>query len=197
MRRRSIAGECSRPCAKEGPRPPRFAETPTDPRRRGLRGRLPLLLLLVAPMAPLAPAAAIELAGWVERVRLEPYGLTLRAKIDTGAKHSSLNASDIQFLLNEGKEYARFRIVNDKGEKAVLEEPVVRQARIKRHGGDSEQRSVILLSICLGSVRKRVEVNLIDRSGFNYQMLIGRSFLKDDFLVDPSKSFRLDPQCEN
>jgi hypothetical protein len=153
-----------------------------------------LLLLL---LSPLASAAAIELSGWVERVRLEPYGLTLRAKIDTGAQHSSLNAADIEFLVKEGEDYARFRVVNGKGDQAVLEEPLVRQAKIKQHGGESEQRAVILLSICLGKVRKRVEVNLIDRSGFNYQMLIGRSFLKDDFLVDAAKTFRLKPQCKN
>lgn len=152
-------------------------------------------VLLVFVLAPLDFVGAAEVCGWVERVRLEPYGIVLRAKIDTGAKNSSLNASDIEFFSKNGIEYARFRVVNDKGATAVLEHPVVREAKIKQRQGKSEQRPVIRLSICLGNVRKKVEVNLVDRSGFNYQMLIGRSFLKGDFVVDPSQTLRFKPRC--
>ena len=52
------------------------------------------------------------------------------------------------------------------------------------------------LGICLGNVYKEVEVNLEDRSKFNYQLLIGRSYLKNSFLVDASATFTLKPNCQ-
>jgi hypothetical protein len=45
-------------------------------------------------------------------------------------------------------------------------------------------------------VYKEVEVNLEDRRKFNYQILIGRSFLKKSFLVDASATFTLQPSCQ-
>ena len=53
----------------------------------------------------------------------------------------------------------------------------------------------MLLSICLGAILKTAEVNLIDRAGFDYPMLIGRSFLGEDFLVNPGERFLLEPSC--
>jgi hypothetical protein len=57
-------------------------------------------------------------------------------------------------------------------------------------------RPVIRLGICLGNVYKEVEVNLQDRSKFNYQMLIGRSYLKNSFLVDASATFTVETNCQ-
>jgi len=76
-----------------------------------------------------------------------------------------------------------------------FETKVVRTVKIKQHGKQSAIRPVIRLGICLGDVYKEVEVNLEDRSKFNYQMLLGRSFLKDSFLVDAKATFILEPNC--
>jgi len=54
-----------------------------------------------------------------------------------------------------------------------------------------------MLGICLGSVYKEVEVNLVDRSNFNYQLLIGRNYLANSFLVDPSLTFSTKSKCKN
>jgi hypothetical protein len=56
---------------------------------------------------------------------------------------------------------------------------------------------VILLDICVGNVRKTEEVNLIDRTGLNYQLLLGRNFLKDALLVDSGETYMLSPDCPN
>ena len=55
---------------------------------------------------------------------------------------------------------------------------------------------MVRLGICIGRVLKYTEVNLVDRSGFDYPLLIGRSFLTDDFLIDPGKTKTLEPNCE-
>jgi hypothetical protein len=139
---------------------------------------------------------AREIVGWAERVQLGLDGELVSAKVDTGADHSSLDARNIQIFQRNGREWVRFERVGRDGQKDAYEEPLVRRAQIRRHGDASQDRPVVLLSICLGGQRKTAEVNLVDRSRFEYPMLIGRSFLGDDFFVDPAARFLREPRCE-
>lgn len=51
-------------------------------------------------------------------------------------------------------------------------------------------RPVIELDICMGSALRSIEVNLTDRSAFQYPLLIGSEALKRfDALVDPSLKY--------
>ena len=154
-----------------------------------------LALLLVLGAAPLHARESKHVVGWVERVAIYPGDLVVRAKIDTGARTASLNCECVQHFKRDGEEWVRFTVVNTKGKSISLERRVVRTATIKRHFGGEQHRPVIRLGICLGGVYEETEVNLVDRSGFNYQMLIGRNFLKEDFVVDPARTFLSDPRC--
>jgi len=127
-----------------------------------------------------------QISGWVEDVYVYPQKFLLRAKIDTGAKHSSLNAAGMTITGTTDKQ-VKFDLTNRKGQTLTIEKPVHRTAVIRRHEGKSQERPVIMLELCLGGVKKLIEVNLIDREGFDYQLLVGRSFLNDDFLVDPGR----------
>ncbi len=139
-----------------------------------------------------------EIVGYVERARIYPGNLSLRAKIDTGAKTSSLNAPHTSSFKRDNKQWVTFDVINQKGKKIQIEKEIFRSAEIKQNGilsKESQKRPVIMLGICLGSVYKEVEVNLVDRSHFNYQLLIGRNFLINSFLVDPSLTFSTKPKC--
>ena len=136
-----------------------------------------------------------KIAGWVECVFIEKVGIEMIAKLDSGADNSSLNVEELFEFKRDGFNFIRFEIVNYKGQKKVIEAKVIRIARIKRHGSLSDHRPVILLDICLGTTCKKAEVNLADRSNYKYQLLLGRSFLADDFLIDPSKMRILTPHC--
>ena len=77
----------------------------------------------------------------------------------------------------------------------VVERRLVRTARIKRHRGMRQQRPVVRMGICVGNYYREAEVNLVDRSNFKYPLLIGRSFMGDRLLIDPSTQFTLEPGC--
>lgn len=141
-------------------------------------------------------ARANEVVGWVEKVRLYPGGLPVKAKIDTGAKTSSLNCLCKTTMERNGEKWVRFSITNYDGEQVWFERKVIRSVKIKRHFGDAQVREVVRLGICLGNTYKEADVNLIDRSGLNYQLLIGRQFLKNDYLVDPGRTFVSSPGCK-
>jgi hypothetical protein len=86
-------------------------------------------------------------------------------------------------------------VQNKYGDKLTLEKKVQRVVQIKRHGAELQKRPVILLGICLGYFYKEIEVNLVDRTDFNYPMLIGRSFMAGSIIVDPSAKFTIPPTC--
>jgi len=67
--------------------------------------------------------------------------------------------------------------------------------RIKRHDGDSQLRSVISLTVCLGTHQREVEFSLIDRSEFDYPVLLGRSALAGIAIIDPDEVNLSEPDC--
>jgi hypothetical protein len=134
--------------------------------------------------------------GWIEYVALFPKNLKIKAKLDTGARHSSLNAVNIAEFKRGENTFVRFEVTNWKGRTEKIEAPVIRMAKIKQHNSEPERRPVIRIGICLGQIYREAEVNLVNRSNFNYQLLIGRSFLRGKFVVDPSKTFTIKTDCQ-
>ncbi len=131
----------------------------------------------------------------MEKVRIYPENLVIHAKLDTGARNSSLNAPQVQVFKRQGEAWVRFDVTDRRGKTATLERRLHRITKIRQHDRPPDFRLVVSLSICLGDTFKVVEVNLRDRSDFNYQMLIGRSFLNEDFVVDSSVKFTKRPKC--
>ncbi|MCV6604577.1 MAG: ATP-dependent zinc protease, partial [Porticoccaceae bacterium] len=128
--------------------------------------------------------------GSVERVMLNPPGLKLRARIDTGAETTSLHADPIIRFERDGKRWVRFTIQQSpESEPVVLERPVVRRVRIKRHDADSQRRYVVKLWLKLGEIKEKVEVTLTDRSEFEFPLLVGRNWLTDTAVVDVSRRY--------
>ncbi len=147
-------------------------------------------------LMPSTCAHARDVTGWVERVQLGLNAQVVRAKVDTGADYSSLHAQNIRLFTRDGQDWVAFDLISAHGANTTHELPVARMARIKRHTTTSQERAVVAIGICLGTRYKVTEVNLTDRSRFDYPMLIGRSFLGNDFLVDPAGVFLLEPQCK-
>jgi len=155
-----------------------------------------LILLLLSTFSQTSMSKPVA-AGWVEKAVLLPEAITLHAKLDTGAKTTSINAINPEFFERDNKQWSRFTITNKKNKSVTIEAPVVRDAIIKRHYGERQVRPVIMLDICIGNVRKKEEVNLVDRSNMNYQLLIGRNFLNGSFLIDSSSTYTLSPDCSD
>jgi hypothetical protein len=154
-----------------------------------------MLGLILAASCLQVVASELLRAGWVEKAVLYPQGIVIHAKLDTGAKTSSLHAPDPEYITRDGEDWVRISVTNKNIETVMVEAPVVRNSKIKRHFGESQTRPVILLDLCIGDVRKTVEVNLVDRAGMNYQLLVGRNFLKGSLLIDSGATYMLSPGC--
>lgn len=112
------------------------------------------------------------------------------AKIDTGARTSSLHAVNIDLFDRDGEEVARFDL--DFGaEKPYRHCEAIRVAHrtITSSNGSAEERLIVKTTLAMGGTDFRAEFSLTDRSDMVFPMLIGRTALKSRFLVNPGRSY--------
>ena len=139
-------------------------------------------------MATCAGKMHLPIVGAIEWVRIEPAGLLLESRIDTGAVTTSVHADNIQLVEKEGKRYVRFVLIDpNSGERVEQELRLRRRVLIKQSGLPDTRRYVVRMWVTLGGTRSRIDVNLSDRAGFEYPLLIGRNFLTDSMIVDVSR----------
>lgn len=163
------------------------------------------LLALLSLFALPVMAAEPTLYGRYENIALPEIGETLKAKMDTGAYTASLSAKDIELFTRDGEEWVRFRLATKDSDGKVYEHKLARISKIKNRADEEEEgdapelskRPVVDLELCLGDVKRTVEVNLVDRSSFNYPLLIGAKALREfKAAVNPAKRFTAGkPDC--
>ncbi len=162
---------------------------------------------LAVPIMAAVPVMAAEptLYGRYEYIQLPEIGETFKAKMDTGALTASLSARDIETFTRDGDEWVRFRLGGKDAGNKVYEHKVSRISKIKSRADEDDdkaepsvaKRPVVDLEMCLGNVKRTVEVNLTDRSSFNYPLLIGAKALREfGAAVNPARRYTSDkPDC--
>ena len=140
----------------------------------------------------------LKILGWVENAHLPDPGLELKAKLDTGAETSSLDARILKKFRKAGKRWVRFSVTDrESGEEFVIVRERVRTIGVVQHDGSRQTRPVVKLKICLAGTLLDTEVSLIDRSEFIYPLLLGRSALASFALIDAGNTFLSQPDCES
>lgn len=133
------------------------------------------------------------LIGWREWVSLPDAGVDwIKAKIDTGARTSSLHAFDIEEFEREGEAWVRFRVnpwQDSSADATIAEFPVHDRRAVRSSSGHAQQRLVVLLAIRIVDQLVVSEVTLSNRDEMGFRMLIGREALRRGFIVDPARSF--------
>lgn len=134
-----------------------------------------------------------EVLGWREWVALPELGIDrIKAKVDTGARTSCLHAFDVRIDDAQDQKLVRFLMHPDQRNLDNAVEcvaPLIDEREVRDSGGHSEMRYVIETDIKIGPETHRVEFTLTNRDSMGFRMLIGRTAMKDRYLVDPGKSF--------
>lgn len=138
---------------------------------------------------------ALKAIGWREIVHLPDLGLRgIPAKIDTGARTSSLHATILEEFEREGELFVRFAVdFPQQHVRQVCEAVHVDWRGITSSNGDTQRRRIIKTPLKIGNVRFRAEISLADRSDMRFPMLIGRSSLRRRFVVDSGHSWLQSP----
>lgn len=133
---------------------------------------------------------ARQVFGWKEWVRIGTKAEAMRAKLDSGARTSSLHAEGVEEFERDGRPWVRFTMTdaNIKDFKEVLiKAPVQRVARVKNTDATIERRFVVELGFEIGGRQLREEFTLNDRSTMTCPVLIGRNALRHLGYLDCSR----------
>lgn len=167
---------------------------------RAPRGSRLLLLSFLLFLTQGAVARDLLQLGWLERVRLQPWDIVVKAKLDTGAKTAAIHATDLEYFDKEGKPWVRFKLSLDhrdkKAETLQVERPLERKVKIKLRGTNkTSTRPTVKLEFCMGENRYQALFTLTDRGRFNYPVLLGRRFLAELAVIDPASKYNSTPTC--
>ena len=145
------------------------------------------------PRRPAKVPAVKATIGWREWVSLPDFDVKfIKAKVDTGARTSSLHASDIEDFVRGGTDYVRFCIHPEQRSSQpsiTVEAPLLTRRRVRNSGGKTELRPVVETEIDLLGQRWSIELTLTGRTAMGFRMLLGREAIRGHFVVDPGRSF--------
>ncbi|MDQ6647693.1 MAG: RimK/LysX family protein [Pseudomonadota bacterium] len=130
--------------------------------------------------------------GWRERLALPQLGIgMLKAKLDTGARSSSLHVDTIEEFQREGVLWLRFAVYVDRRHPldVCCEAPALDRRVVIDTGGRRTERWFIRTDVELAGRRFGVDVNLTDRRHMLFPMLLGRTAVSGHFAVDPARSY--------
>ena len=132
-----------------------------------------------------------SLIGWREWVGLPELGVAwVKAKVDTGARSSSLHAWDLR--VDEGVGVVRFAVhpfQHDDSFTVPVTASLVAVRDVRSSNGDVERRPVIATRAVIGGVIAPIELTLTNRDEMGFRMLLGREALRRRFFVEPGRSF--------
>ena len=138
--------------------------------------------------------------GFIEKATLVDNNLTLSAKLDTGAKSASLNATHITEVEVNGKPYLNFIVPSKEGDHTFKCE-YVGEVNIKIRAGEGHtssllrkaiKRPVVLMRINIAGKERMIRVNLTNRKRFIYPLLLGRqAIIAFDGIVDPTMKYTI------
>ncbi len=131
--------------------------------------------------------------GWREWVGLPELGLDeIKAKIDTGARTSSLHAFEVRDFVENDVHRVEFKMhpnQRDTETVVVCVADIVDERVVSDSGGHKEKRWVIASPVHIGEYCWNIEINLTSRDDMRFRMLLGRTALNGRALVDPAGSY--------
>jgi hypothetical protein len=147
----------------------------------------------MAPFQPQNKKEELGVLGWREWVSLPDLGIDrIKAKVDTGARTSTLHAFSLNPFTENGQKRIRFDIHPlQHNTKKVLtcEADVVDLRWVTDSGGHSEERYVIRTPIVIDRQSWSIEITLTERDTMLFRMLLARNAIRGRFMVDPARSF--------
>lgn len=129
--------------------------------------------------------------GWREWAGLPDLGLPrVRAKVDTGARSSALHVERQWRFVERGAPWVGF-VVLPRLQAGQVEaaSAIVDERMVTDSGGHRTLRVFVRTRLRLAGIEREIDMNLADRCGMRFPLLLGRTALSDAFVVDPAGSF--------
>lgn len=131
--------------------------------------------------------------GWREWVALPELDVPrIKAKVDTGARSSSLHAYDIEVFVRGRRDFVRFKVHPVQRETRTVIACVAElyeHRHVKSSSGHREYRPIIRTDVQLDGQTWPIDLTLTPRDEMGFRMLLGREAIRKRFLVDPGRSY--------
>ncbi|WP_153447335.1 ATP-dependent zinc protease family protein [Vibrio algicola] len=129
--------------------------------------------------------------GETEWVYVSDINRNIKARIDTGATTSSISAVNIRLYKKDGKNMVDYKLAHDDWTSKLFTAPVKRWVEVKQASTTkaSASRPVIDLNIQIGDHKTKSDFTLVDRSQLEFPVLIGRTFIDKEAVVDVSHAY--------
>jgi hypothetical protein len=131
--------------------------------------------------------------GWREWVGLPELDVSrVKAKVDTGARSSSLHAYDIEVFSRGRRDFVRFKVHPIQRETKTTIRCVVElheHRHVRSSSGHREYRPIIRTLLELGGETWPIDLTLTARDAMGFRMLLGREAVRNRFVVDPGQSY--------
>ena len=119
---------------------------------------------------------------------------SIKARVDSGAKTSSLQATNIKVINKGAQEWVKFEVNPLQENRSITlqcEARLVDRRMVKSSSGISEERLVVKTPVTLGDDTFDIELTLANRDTMEFRMLLGREALMDRFMVNPAESYKV------
>jgi hypothetical protein len=137
--------------------------------------------------------ASLHTIGWREWIVFPDFEhVMVKAKVDSGARSSSLHAEAITFVKRKRSQYVQFLLLPlQKSKRGAVQvtAPLVDVRHIRSSNGQVEKRPVITVPIVLHDQLFETEITLSQRDLMGFRMLLGRQALKGRFTIDVNHSY--------
>ena len=131
--------------------------------------------------------------GWREWVSFSEWGIAyLKAKVDTGARTSSLHVENLEWLERDGIPWVRFEVKpwqRSSSDSVFAEAMVTATRNVRSSSGTVDHRPAIQATISIAGVTILAELTLTSRDEMGFRMLLGRQAIRGRFVVDPAVSY--------
>lgn len=113
----------------------------------------------------------------------------IRARIDSGAKTSSIQATEIKLIKKNDEDWVRFVVYplqKNSSIKVTCQAKLVGKRSIKGSFGISEERLIITASVSIGEDTFDIELSLANRNTMEFRMLLGREAMANRYVINPA-----------
>lgn len=138
---------------------------------------------------------SLPVFGWREWAAFPQLGIGLiKAKVDTGARTSSLHAHVQDRYVDSGTPMIAFTLYLEQiGDPTEIRTsaPIIDERNVRSSNGMVERRYFIATDIVMGAHTWPIEISLTARDTMGFHLLLGRQALRRRALVDSTRSFTL------
>lgn len=116
----------------------------------------------------------------------------IKARIDSGAKTSSIHALNIKSYTRDKETWVNYEIFPIQGNRNIsvrCVSKVVDHRIVKSSSGSTEKRYVIITPVTIGTQTFDIEMTLANRNSMGFRMLLGREAMYNRMLINPAEGY--------